>query len=237
MVFEFYLSAFQEKNFLVDLFQQDDPMGVSARAQQCHFPVELAEQIHRDGLQKNRVALETLMQETYTKNAHRLQQAVAFFKDYWAHNEKLWIPELERVIGGKMPPYYVLVTYFIAGVSDWYGTNIAVNGSLSQHKTPLAHVDVVLFEALLSHSFRRACQLMNRPISEFQVWAMAELAAFCVLEATFDNLSRPEKTGYEQVDSFIPVARQLYRDRTSFDDFLMQLLHLFEGEDVISVRS
>lgn len=225
MRFYFYTSANQERNNLIHLFQEEDPMGVEARARQCDFPVELARQIRTAAPAEWQAQMHDFINQTYAQQKEQLAESVAFYKAYWAAHEAQWLDPIERALGKKIPPYYVLITHFIAGTSDWYGADIAINARLRRAKNPHYHVYILLFEMILSQVFMHVrAQFGEEQLSDWAVWELSELTAFTILHHAFDCFDDLTATGYAAVDEKINRARAVWQSEKSLDAFLTKIM-------------
>jgi len=225
MRLKFFISAEEEAKRIVGLFQTDDPLGVTGRAAQCGFPVALAVKINQERRADWSAQLDRLFLDTYRHNQVQLNQALEFFQNYWAENEARFFPVLDKVFGHPMPPYYVLLTHFIAGTSDWYGTDICVNAYGPKLKNKNIHVYGLLYEVILSQIFRQVRQkVSSERLGDWAVWEIAEIGAFTVLHQAFDLFDAFEKTYYEAVDQKLPAAQRQYRSAQNLDAFLEYLI-------------
>lgn len=225
MRLKFFISAEEEARRIVGLFQTDDPLGVENRARQCRFPVDLAQKINQGRRVDWAADLDALLVETYRQNQEVLNQARVFFQTYWAENEARFFPVLEKVFGHPMPPYYVLLTHFIAGTSDWYGTDICVNAYGPKCSRENAHLYGLLYEIILSQIFMRVRQRHSaETLDDWGVWEIAEVGAFTLLHQEFDLFGAFEKTYYDAVDAKRERAQKLYQSTKNLDAFLERLI-------------
>lgn len=162
--------------------------------------------------------LDALLLETYRQNQEALTGA-RFFSNVLG-GKRRGFSVLEKVFGHPMPPYYVLLTHFIAGTSDWYGTDICVNAYGPKCSRENAHLYGLLYEIILSQIFMRVRQRHSaETLDDWGVWEIAEVGAFTLLHQEFDLFGAFEKTYYDAVDAKRERAQKLYQSTKNLDCF------------------
>lgn len=229
MYFEFYISKDSEKKQLIEMFQEDDPLGLKDRAKQYNFPVDLAVKINSEPLQVWKPELLKLLDNTYDHNLKFLKESASFFMNYWRKNEGRFFPILEDLFKKKLPTYYVLLAHYVAGTSDWHGVDICTNAYSHKWKGKDCHAYFLLFEVILSQVFMMVRKEHDeKSLSDFDLWKVSELVAFVVLHKEWDYFNYIKKTNYEQIDNHIEEAMVLYNNKQNLKDFIYKSIELLQ---------
>ena len=126
---------------------------------------------------------------------------------------------INQFFGTPIPPYRVLVAYFLDAVSNWSETNIVLNAYAYQTPNPFYHTYTLLYEIILSQAFIRIrAEKPKEILSDEKLWMATELIAFGVLKKLFNEFSTVNGTGYPQVDKFVPRFLDILAESNSFDE-------------------
>ncbi|HSQ97877.1 MAG TPA: hypothetical protein VLL98_04120 [Rickettsiales bacterium] len=228
MHFNFYLSKNGEKEEIVEIFQDDDPYGIPARAKQYGISENLAKKINSAPREEWENDLDLVLTEAYRINEKKLNESLEFFKTFWNENDKYYFDILEKAIEEKIEKYNVLLTHFVAGTSDWEGNNICTNAySKGIIRNKNAHVYYLLFEVILSHFFKKI-RKVRKDLEDLQIWAMTELISFTILHNEFDLFESEANTNYKEVDSHINEAKNLYKNSNNINKFIEEIIKIYE---------
>ena len=225
---DFYISIETEKNKLMDMFCiQDVGFSLEKRAEQYHFPLDLAKKMYNLPRYQWDRKLEDFLSQAYQKNKNKLDNALSFFQGYWTqHNENYFEP-INCFFDTPIPSYQVLLAHFLDAISNWSEPNIVLNAYSYQTPNPLYHTYTLLYEIILSQVFIRTRQIKSpKEALDDKLWMASELTAFSFLATTFPEFSKVSGTGYPQVDIFAVKSRKLMEMHLKFEDFIYQLLNL-----------
>jgi hypothetical protein len=227
MYFKFYISWREEQKRLIGFFRGFDPLGIDARAKQCNFPKRLAKKIHYQSPEEWMPILNQLLKETYKNESEKMKEALGVFEKYWQKNDKEFFERLEVIFKEKIPTYNVLLSYYVAGTSDWYGENICTNVYSYKWKKKNSHIYSLLFEVILSQIFKRIRRNKSwKDIPNEKVWSVSELSAFIILHQEWDIFNNMQITRYEEVDNLICEAQKIYKSTKDIDIFIEKVLLL-----------
>lgn len=225
MHFNFYISQNDEKAKIVEIFQMDDPYGISARAKQYHISEELAKEIHENKSDKWNNELDNILSKTYKENEDKLKNSLKFFNDYWLKNDAYFFDKIEKVLSENVEQYNVLLSHFVAGTSDWVGNNICTNAYSNEWSGENSHIYYLLYETILSHIFKRIRKI-NEVLKDLKVWSISELTAFTILHNEFDLFESESKTNYDEIDNKREQVKEIYLKCKNMNDFLNIVLSL-----------
>lgn len=208
---------------------QDVGFSLEKRAEQYHFPLDLAKEMYNYPRHQWDQKLENLLSCTYIKNRQKLDKAFSFFQEYWKqYNEKYFEP-INHFFDTQIPNYRVLLAHFLDAISNWVEPNIVLNAYSYQTPNPLYHTYTLLYEIILSQVFIRTRQIKSvMEVSDEKLWMISELTAFSFLATTFSEFSKVSGTGYPQVDVWAPKFRELMNMRLKFEDFIYQSFNLVD---------
>ncbi|HSQ97486.1 MAG TPA: hypothetical protein VLL98_02085, partial [Rickettsiales bacterium] len=224
---KFYISWREERKRLIGLFRGFDPLGIDSRAKQCNFSKRLAKKIHSKSPEEWMPILNQLLKKTYKDESKKMREALVFFEKYWQKNDKNFFEKLEIIFKEKIPTYNVLLSYYVAGTSDWYGENICTNIYSYKWKKKNSHVYSLLFEVILSQVFKRIRRNKSqKDISDEKVWSASELSAFIILHQEWNIFDNMQITRYKEVDNFIYDAQKIYKSAKDIDIFIEKILLL-----------
>lgn len=221
MQFNFFYDQYIEELNLIRLFQEEDPLGIDNRANQIGFLLDLALDIQQKPLIEWREKLQKEVSSRYHLNMKKIEADIISCQSYW--RETNYIQPIEDVLIKKIPNYYILLSQYNLGVSDWYGTSIVVPSLFVINHNMKRHTYVVLFEVLLSQLFMKI-RLMHPCLMNWDIWLISELGTFTILHNIFDEFLSVEKTGYREVDELIPKADYLYKNTKNIDEFIENII-------------
>lgn len=229
MHFSFYTSAEEEKKQLIQMFRGEDPLGVDKRVRQYLFPTLLARHIHNKPARVWDKRLTHFLEEIYNQYSADLRKARTLFTLFWRQHDATYFKPLEAFFGHEIPPYHVLLSHFIAGASDWHGTEICTNAYSFYWNGGQSHAYFLLFEVILSQVFMRMrARYEETELPDRRLWAISETAAFTILHRLFDTFDFITKTNYPQVDPHLKAAQLLLIETGEIDAFLEGLKELIQ---------
>lgn len=235
MQFNFYLSAEKELQYIYSMFCQADPMGLEARAEQYGFPLDLARRISQNDPDEWENDVIELLNQEYANLEDELNQSVEFHQEFWVEQEGVFSEVINEILDIEVPDYNVLLTRYITGISDWHGTDIVLGAFLYEAEPENQHSYVLLFETILSQVFMKIRELYNQEyISDWNVWAISELATYAILRHSFDGFENFDKIGYAQIEGLKDKVCAWYVNSESFQDFLLKIVKYFK-ENPLSV--
>lgn len=225
-MYSFYLNQQEEIDILNDMLSGWSGCTVAERAKQYHVPMKIATKCS-----KKRIPQELIdyVQKTYQKKEKDLEKALTFHKDFWHRNGDKCQQKLSKLMEQEIPPFRVRLQALCDGISDWEGTNIAINAFQYLNKN-IAWEAVVLWETILALTFQRIRKKYSQEIySDEIVWAVSELTACAIINTDF-NVTW--KIGYCQLAPHQEKIIQLYKSRKNFSDFLKKTLTYLKSKDI-----
>ncbi len=225
-MFEFYISPDTEKQKLMDMFCVPS-IGVSLeqRANQYHFPIELAQKMYALPRYQWDKELEDLIAVQYQKNATALNQSLLFFHHFWVQHTNEYLYPLEAFFQHKIPVYRVLLACYLDVISNWSEPNIVINFTQYKHENVLHSVYSLLFETILSQIFIHIRQQQTpTQLSDQTVWGLSELSACVLLNRLYPVFHNATATGYPQLDKHIISFTQATANQNTLSDFLKQVI-------------
>ena len=233
MMFHFFYSRYKEELALIQTFQEEDPLGVLNRAKQIQFPCELALSIHNDIPDKWRSKLKKNICADFQVNKDGINKAILFFERYWKRYEPFWMTGIENFFGYKIPSYYVLLSQYRMGISDWYGNSIVIPAMIGKSRFYI-QIYILLCEVILSQIFISIRKKYDEDtLTDFNVWKIAELASFVILHKIHPVFQRIKKTGYHDVDVLLEKGFSAYQESVNLTQFLQKLIVHIRNNDVI----
>jgi hypothetical protein len=225
---EFFVSSQKEKDILVEMFQADKTATLEHRIMQYNFPAELAKRINGLPAEDWDSDLDNLLNKTYKKNLKELEEALEFFNLYWENNEEYFFDRLKNIFKKEVDKYSVLLSNYVSGTSDWIGTNICTNAYSYRDENENYHTYFLLFEIILSETFKIIRKdNTEQYISDHKVWIISELTSFTILHEEWNVFNDViTKTYYDQVDKFIPEAKEIYKESGNIYVFFEKFIKL-----------
>lgn len=229
MHFNFYLSAAKELQYIYSMFSQSDPMGLEARAEQYGFPLDLAKRISQNDPEEWENDVIDLLNNEYASLEEELNQAVAFYQEFWNGQDEVFSEVINDIFGNEIPDYNVLLTRYVTGISNWYGTDIVLGAFLYEEEPENKHCYILLFETILSQVFMKIRELYNQDyISDWNVWGISELTTYAILRHSFDGFEYFENIGYPQLEGLKAMTCAWYTNSESYQDFVLKMVKYFK---------
>ena len=209
----FYLNQQEEISVLNDMLSGWSGCSVAERAEQYHIPLEIAVKCHKKIPQE----LIDYVQKTYQKKEKDLEKALAFHTDFWNRNGDECQQKLSKLMEQEIPPFRVRLQALCDGISEWEGTNIAINAFQYLEKN-IAWETIIVWETILALTFQRIRKKYSKEIySDDIVWAVSELTACAIINTDFHVVWH---IGYSQLAPHQERVIELYKTRKNFPDFL-----------------
>lgn len=124
--------------------------------------------------------------QKYSDTAEALNWSLEAFQQKWDLINDDFSKYVERVTGYKWfyDTYECLLSLYHLGVSNWGDSNVVIRG---WWENPYQSRRITAHELILSHYFH-ICKkhYQDQGITDGQVWALAEIAAFAVCSLTED---------------------------------------------------
>lgn len=217
-----------DADWIVGMFQQDDPAGLESRARSMGIDQQLAKRIRAEGnfYDAKKLAL-AIVDAQFEKYNTDINAARSEFQSQW---RELIGPFSKVVVDVTQsdwvhPNYFCVVSSIHPGISDWFGNRVGIrfdSGSEFKRRI-LAH------ELALSDVF----QLLRKrhdiaEISDWQVWAFSEITAVLILD---DPRLKPfwpdflrageyfSHSNYPQLSGLEAQLKAIYDDRSSYSDY------------------
>ena len=223
--FEFFLSQNFEKRILINIFKNDETKKIKDRAKQYKFPIKLAKDIKKLPINICENKIDNFLNISYKRDYKKMNISLKKFIDYWDNNENYYFDKLEKFFNKQIPLYEVLLSRYVAGISDWEGNHICTNIFSFKWKKYCNHNYCLLYEIVLSEIFK-LIKIKNNQLKDNDIWIMSELSSFVILHKFFDEFSFIKKTYYNQIDCLINKVYLIYDNTNNINDFLENIMNI-----------
>ena len=195
------------------------------RAKQYHVPLEIAKKCI--GQKEPPKDLVDFVGKAYQQSD--LEKAFAFHVDFWNRNGNKCREKLSKLMEQKIPDFRVRLQVLCDGISDWEGTNIAINAFQYLNKN-IAWDAVLIWETILALTFQRIRKKYPKEIySDEIVWAVSEMTSCAIINTDFNVIW---KIGYHLLAPHQEKVIELYKNRKNFSDFLEKMLNYFKDKEI-----
>lgn len=210
------------------ILRSQDPAGLPVRAASMGIPLDIAMRIQLAGSYAAVEPLISRLTDTrYQRVATNIQQAHTKYMELWrpmaaifsdtvtAHTDHDWLHN----------PYVCVVSAFHPGLSDWRGATVAAGYDLS----PRMKRRIAAHEIVLSHVFQLVRARATWQVSDWQLWAFAEITAVFILSDPallpfWPGLAAPgsyfSQSNYPQLAPLEKELWPLFHTRTCFSGYL-----------------
>ena len=207
------------------MFKNDRTKAIKNRARQYKFPVKLAKDITGISGNECEEKLERFLNVSYERDIKRMTNCLNIFKSYWDKNCDYYFYKLENFFEKNIKQYEVLLSRYVAGISDWYGNHICTNIFSLKWKKHCNHNYCLLYEVVLSEVFKTIRKLRTvDELSDNNVWILSELSSFVILHRLFDEFDFIKKTYYEQVDVLLDKVYLIFDNSNGINDFIKRII-------------
>ncbi|MCQ2581406.1 MAG: hypothetical protein MJ170_00285 [Alphaproteobacteria bacterium] len=224
-LFKFYIDEKNEYNDLFGMITGDTDITNSVnRAAQYAIPLNIAQD-------KTGTLLKQFLHDKYKTYSQELKQALCFHKSYISKNNKHIYQQLKLAFNHDIPQYSVRLNMQIAGMSDWYGTDISIYAFdyVSKWKENNMLLSLI-WETALSQTFidiRK--KYTKKQICDKKVWAISELTAIAIWKKYFSEYDwNSVNVGYPELIKHQTKISKLYETGNGFDTYLDNAVKLFK---------
>ncbi len=226
-MYTFYLSKQEEINILNEMLSGETGCTKEGRAEQYHIPLAIAQKC--TGQKDPPKELVNFVNKVYQEKGKDLEKSLVFHSDFWGENGDRCCKKLHQLMDQKIPEFRVRLQVLCDGISDWEGTNVAINAFQYLDKS-IAWDAILIWETILSLTFQRIRKKYPRKIySDEIVWAVAEMTSCAIINTDF-NVNW--KIGYLQLAPHQDKVLEIYKGRKDFPDFLEKMLDYFKNKEI-----
>lgn len=228
-MYTFYVNKQEEINILNKMLVGQAGCTKEDRAKQYHIPLEIAQKCMGQKDPPNELV--DFINQTYQEKRKDLEISLAFHNDFWDRNGDKCRQKLHELMDQEIPEFRVRLQVLCDGISDWEGTNVAINAFQYLDKNIAWYATATLiWETILALTFQRIRKQYSKEIySDEIVWAVAEMTS-CVLINTDFNVSW--KIGYYLLAPHQDNIMELYKNRKNFSEFLENTLNYFKDKEI-----
>lgn len=225
-MYSFYLNEDEEIQTLNKMLADGGVCSVSQRAEQYHIPFDIARKCSKE---KVPCELIDFIKKCYQERHEGLEKALTFHLDFWNRNSPECQRKLNKIMQQDIPEFNVRLNVKCGGISDWVGTNLAINAFDYLSQNPVWY-STLIWETILALSFQRIrhkypCSVYN----DATVWAVSEMSACAIINQEFNVCWN---IGYDQLAPHQANVIQYYQDKKDFTDFLEKLLKYFAEKEI-----
>ena len=226
-MYTFYVNKQEEINVLNEMLVGEAGCTKADRAQQYHIPLEIAQKC--TGQKKPPKELVDFVNDAYEKKEKDLEKSLAFHNDFWGKRGDVCREKLHQLMEQEIPEFRVRLQVLCDGISDWKGTNVAINAFQYLNKN-MAWDALLIWETILAVTFQRIRKKYRKDIySDEIVWAVAEMTACAIINTDFDVRW---KIGYRQLAPHQDKVLEIYKNRQNFPEFLERMLAYFKDKGI-----
>ena len=223
---------------IIGMFRSDDPAGLESRAKSMGIAPDIARRIHDASSPSDIKALVAkLVKDRFDKEGPSIEASRGDFETQWTDLLPLFS---NIVIQTTESPwvhseYICVVSSIHPGLSSWWGNKVAVKFD----RDPAYKRRILAHEILLSNVF----QLLRkrhpgRELSDWQVWAFAEITPVLILD---DSTLRPfwpnfpragewfSRSNYPQLADLEIQLKDLFDHRMSYVDYEERSVSVLKG--------
>jgi len=225
-MYSFYINQKEEITVLNDMLADGGGCSITERAKQYHIPLEIARKCNKKKVPQELV---DYVKKMYQEKKNDLEKALKFHTNFWERNGENLKEKLMKLMEQEIPIFRVRLQVLCDGISDWEGTNIAIN-AFQYLNQKIAWDAVVIWETILALTFQRIRTKYSKEIySDEVVWAVAEMSACALINTEFDVTWN---IGYRQLAPHQGHIVRLYKSRKNFSEFLENQLLYFKDKDI-----
>ena len=225
-MYTFYLDQKEEITVLNKMLSGWSGCTVAERAEQYHIPLKIAEKCSKEKIPQELI---DYVQKTYQEKKKDLEKALTFHTDFWNRNSAKCQEKLIKLMEQEIPPFRVRLQVLCDGISDWMGTNVAINAFEYLNGNPVWYT-TLLWETILAVTFQRIRRKYSKTIyADNIVWAVSEMSACAIINTDFNTVWN---IGYRQLFPHQEKVMQFYKNRKNFSDFLEKQLSYFKDKDI-----
>ena len=226
-MYSLYINKQEEINILNEMLVGEAGCTKEDRAKQYHIPLKIAQKCI--GQKEAPKELVDFVNKTYQEKEKDLEKALAFHTDFWNRNGNKCREKLTKLMEQEIPDFRVRLQTLCDGISDWEGTNIAVNAFQYLDKD-IAWDAVLIWETVLGLTFQRIRKKYPKEIySDEIVWAVAEMTSCAIINTDFNVTWN---IGYRLLAPHQEKVITLYKGRKNFPDFLEKMLDYFKDKGI-----
>ena len=226
-MYTFYLDKQEEINVLNEMLVGEAGCTKEDRANQYHVPLKIA--LKCTGQKEPPKELVNFVNKAYQEKGKDLEKSLAFHRDFWNKNGDRCCQKLHQLMKQKIPEFHVRLQVLCDGISDWEGTNIAINAFQYLEKN-VAWEAILIWETILALTFQRIRKKYPKEIySDEIVWAVSEMTSCSLINTDF-NVTW--KIGYQQLSPHQDKVMEIYKTRKNFPEFLEKMLDYFKDKEI-----
>ena len=225
-MYSFYLNKQEEINILNKMLSDGGGCTVTERAEQYHIPLEIAQKCKKAKTPKELV---DYVNKIYQEKAEDLEKSLVFHAGFWNRNKAECEQILSSIMQQKIPSFRVRLQPLCDGISDWEGTNVAINAFEYLNGNPVWY-STLIWETILALTFVRIRKkYSNKIYPDETVWAVSEMTSCAIINTDFKV---NWKIGYRQLAPHQDKVLQIYHDRKDFSCFLKEMLTYFSDKNI-----
>ncbi|MBQ4471774.1 MAG: hypothetical protein II942_00795 [Alphaproteobacteria bacterium] len=226
-MYTFYVNKQEEINTLNEMLVGEAGCTKAERAKQYHIPLKIAEKCM--GEKAPPKELVDFVNEAYEKGKKDLEKSLAFHNDFWHKNGNECCEKLHQLMEQKIPEFRVRLQALCDGISDWEGTNIAINAFQYLNKNMAWHA-ILIWETILALTFQRIRKKYPEKIySDEIVWAVSEMTSCAIINTDFNVCWN---IGYRSLAPHQDKVLEIYKNRKNFSEFLETMLDYFKDKGI-----
>ena len=226
-MYSFYINKQEEIHILNEMLVGEAGCTKEDRAKQYHIPLEIAQKCV--GQKEPPRELVDFVSKAYQEKEKDLENAQAFQTDFWGRNGENCRKKLSTLMEQKIPNFRVRLQALCDGISDWNGTNVAINAFqyLDKH---IAWDAILIWETILALTFQRIRKKYSKEIYPDEVvWAVSEMTSCAIINTDFDITWN---IGYRLLAPHQENVMEIYKSRKNFADFLEKMLDYFKDKGI-----
>lgn len=226
-MYSFYINKQEEINILNEMLVGEAGCTKEDRARQYHVPLEVAQKCV--GQKDPPKELIDFVNKAYQEKEKDLEKALAFHIDFWGRNGNKCRQKLSTLMEQEIPDFRVRLQVLCDGISDWEGTNVAINAFQYLNKN-IAWDAILIWETILALTFQRIRKKYSKEIySDEVVWAVSEMTSCAIINTDFDVTWN---IGYRLLAPHQENVIKMYKSRKNFTDFLEKMLAYFKDKKI-----
>ncbi len=224
-MYSFYLNKQEEIDILNRMLSDGSGCTVAERAEQYHIPLDIAQKCNKEKVPQELI---DYVDKTYVEKEKDLEKSLAFHINFCNQNKDKW-EMIAHLMERKVPTFRVRLQPLCDGISDWEGTNIAINAFEYLNGHP-AWYATLIWETILALTFHRIRQKYSKDVySDDTVWAVSEMTSCAIINTDFHVLWN---IGYRQLAPHQEKVLKMYHARKNFNTFLEEMLNYFVQQNI-----
>lgn len=224
-MYSFYLNKQEEIDILNHMLSDGGGCSVAERAEQYHIPLNIAQKCSKEKVPQELIEY---VNKVYQEKENDLKKSLVFHTDFCSKNKDKW-QMIAQSMEQEVPIFRVRLQSLCGGISNWEGTNIAINAFEYLNGHP-AWYATLIWETILALTFHRIRQKYLKDVySDNTVWAVSEMTSCAIINTDFHILW---DIGYRQLAPHQKKVLNMYHSKKSFNTFLEEMLDYFVQQNI-----